>query len=291
MQQNANQSAAGGFSPRGGWLFAMLKGALIGMGAILPGISGGVLCVVFGIYQPVMELLQHPFRELKKNLSFFLPIARGFGLGVVGRSLFLKWVLAEAEIPATWVFIGLIMGTMPSLWKEAGKQGRSKGNLLAGLLTFAVMLAFLLIIKGGGALQVTPSIWLWLGCGVMWGLGFIAPGLSPSSLFFFLGVMQPMMDGISKLSMPVLLPMGVGLIACVLALSRGIGWLLKNKYAGTMHAILGLALASTVVILPWKAGAQWTDILLYTLCFAVGFVIALWMDRMNRKFEQSGLKD
>ncbi|HNW87142.1 MAG TPA: DUF368 domain-containing protein [Candidatus Limiplasma sp.] len=291
MEKNQTQKSAGGKAPRVGWLFTMLKGALIGTGAILPGISGGVLCVVFGIYRPVMELLAHPIRELKKHFWFFVPVLLGFAIGVLGISKLLQWVLTEAEVPAVWLFIGLIVGTLPSLWKEAGKEGRTKGNLLAGGITFAVMLAFLLFVKGTGTVQLTPSIWLWAACGVLWGLGFIAPGLSPSSLFFFMGVMEPMMQGISSLSLQVLLPMGLGLIGCVLSLSRAVGWLLKNKYAGTMHAILGLALASTVVILPLGTAKTWVDWVVYAACFAAGCAVALWMDGMNRKLEASGQKD
>jgi putative membrane protein len=289
-KQNEVHFTAGANRPRGGWLYSMLKGALIGTGAILPGISGGVLCVVFGIYRPVMELLAHPIRELKKNLWYFVPILVGFAVGVLGISKLLQWVLTEAETPAVWLFVGLIVGTMPSLWRDAGKEGRQAGSLWAGGITLVVMLAFLLWVKNSGTVQFVPSIWVWALCGVMWGLGFIAPGLSPSSLFFFMGVMEPMMAGISALSIPVLLPMGLGLIACVLLLSRGMECLLHNRYAAVSHAILGLAIASTVVILPLDAVHSVSDVLIYALCFAAGLVIALWMDRMNRKLEAGGLK-
>ena len=84
MENKQQNSAAGGNPSRGGWLFNILKGALIGTGAILPGISGGVLCVVLGIYRPIMNLLQHPLRELKSGLRFFLPILLGFAVGVIG---------------------------------------------------------------------------------------------------------------------------------------------------------------------------------------------------------------
>ncbi|MCE5343733.1 MAG: DUF368 domain-containing protein [Eubacteriales bacterium] len=249
-----------------------------------------MLCVVFGIYRPLMEFMAHPLRELKKNFWFFLPILFGFAVGVLGISKLLQWVLNEAETPAIWLFVGLIAGTLPSLWQESGKEGRTKGNLIIGGITFALMLAFLLLVKSTGMVQPQPSIWLWLLCGVMWGLGIIAPGLSPSSLFFFMGVMEPMMDGISKLSMSVIIPMGLGLILCVLSLSRGIGWLLKNRYAGTMHAILGLALASTIAILPLGNTASAMDVVVYVLCFGAGVAVALWMDRMNQKLKMNGLK-
>jgi putative membrane protein len=290
MQNEKHQTTAGKH-PLVGWLFAMLKGALIGVGAILPGISGGVLCVVLGIYQPLMELMAHPLREMKKNFLFFLPILLGFAVGVLGISKLLQLLLDEAETPAVWLFIGLILGTFPSVWREAGKEGRGKGSPVAMAVAFVAMLVLMLLVRNSGAISLKPSIWMWFLCGALWGLGIIAPGLSPSSMFFYFGVMEAMMAGISKLSMPVLLPMGTGMILCLLLLSRGIGHLLKTRYAVTMHAILGLMLASTVMILPLSVMPSVTEALLYALCFAVGIVIALWMDRINRKMVSSGLKE
>jgi putative membrane protein len=297
--KQVSKQTAGAKSPRGSWLFSTLKGALIGTGAILPGISGGVLCVVFGVYRPVMELLAHPIRELKKNFWYFVPLFLGLSVGVLGISKLLQWVLERAETPAMWTFIGLIAGTFPSLWKEAGKEARTKGSWVALLVTFALMLPFLFYMESmqnGQATQAAQSapetygVWIWLACGVFWGLGFIAPGLSPSSIFFVLGVMGPMMQGISTLSLPVLLPMGFGLIVCVLSLSRGIGWLLTHKNSVTMHVVLGLTFASTVAILPFGNARTWVDVAVYELCFGVGFAVALWMDRMNGKMEAGGLK-
>jgi putative membrane protein len=292
--QKGNANAEGGKTSLGGILFNMLKGALIGTGAILPGISGGVLCVIFGIYQPLMALLTHPFRELKKRFWFFATVLFGFAVGVLGISKLLKMVMDVAGSPAMWLFIGLILGTMPSLWQQSGKQGRSAGNIIVGLLAFAVLFVFLLWIKGSGSFTFSPGFWLWLACGALWGLGFIAPGLSPSSIFFFIGVMAPMMDGISRLDMSVILPMGLGLIACALALSQGIGWLLTNRFAGSMHAISGLAMASTVAMIVAPELSLWPATvgqgLVYAACLAAGFAVAMWMERMNRKFEESGLK-
>lgn len=297
MEEKNVVKAEGGKTPLGGWLFAMLKGALIGTGAILPGISGGVLCVVFGIYRPIMDLLAHPIRELKKNIWFFVPILLGFAVGVLGISKLVKWVLERAPTPAMWTFVGLIVGTFPSLWKEAGKETRTKGSWTALIVTFAVMLPFLFWMESmqtgqaaAGGATATYSVWIWVVCGVFWGLGIIAPGLSPSSIFFVLGVMGPMMEGISSLSMQVILPMGFGLVVCVLALGRGIEWLLTHKNSMTMHVLLGLTFASAVAILPFGNASSWLDVVVYELCFFAGCAVALWMDRTNSRMEQSGLK-
>lgn len=267
------------------WLLPLLKGALIGVGAILPGISGGVLCVALGVYRPMMALLANPIQQIKKRFWFFLPLLIGFAVGVLGLSRLVDVLFRASPVPAVWLFIGLIAGTLPSLWRESGREGRGKGSLIACALAFIVMLAALLWMQRAGGVQLAPSPWLWLLCGVLWGIGFIAPGMSPSSLFIFMGVYQPMAAGIADLSLPILLPMGLGLLACVLGLSRVVNWLLKRAYAVTMHAILGVAVASTVVILPFGSAKGWQDVLVYALCFLGGLAVALWMDWMNRKLE------
>ena len=276
---------------RNGWPYLALKGALIGTGAILPGISGGVLCVALGVYRPMMALLAHPIKELKNRFSFFLPLIVGFLLGVLGLSRLVDWLFRASPVPAVWLFIGLIAGTLPSLWRESGKEGRKKSDLLLGALAFALVLAALLLLQGKSTMKVQLSVWIWLLCGVLWGIGLIAPGMSPSSLFIFMGVYQPMAAGIADLSLPILLPMGAGLLVCVLTLSHGISWLLRRAYAPTMHIILGVALASTAAILPFGSAKSVVDVLVYALCFAAGMAVALWMDHMNQRMEQKGQKE
>ena len=268
-----------------------LKGALIGTGAILPGISGGVLCVALGVYRPMMALLAHPIQELRRDWKLFVPLLVGFALGVLGLSRLVDWLFRLSPVPAVWLFIGLIAGTLPSLWREAGRDGRPRGSLIAGGVAFAVVLAGMLLISRAGVRQVPLTTGTWLLCGLLWAVGFIAPGMSPSSLFIFMGVYQPMAAGIADLSMPILLPMGAGLIAGVLVLSRLMNWLLARHYALTMHLIMGVALASTAAILPFGSAKGWLDVVTYVLCFVLGLAVALLMDRMNRDMEASGRKE
>ncbi len=271
--------------PDGNWLLMLLKGALIGTGGILPGISGGVLSVALGVYKPVMALLAHPIRELRARFWYYLPLAVGFALGVLGLSRVVAWMFSASEVAAVWLFIGLIAGTFPSLWKEAGAQGRPASGLVCGGVAFAVALTGFLLLQSAGTAQVTPNVWVWLLCGVLWGVGLIAPGMSSSSLFILMGVYEPMATGIADLSLPVLLPMGAGLAASVLTLSHGVNALLRRFYAQTMHAIMGVAMASTVAIIPISSLTSWRGTLLYAFCFAVGLIAALWMGRLGGRQE------
>ena len=117
-------------------LLRMAQGAIIGAGAILPGVSGGVLCAAFGLYIPLMELIANPFKDIKKSIKLWFPV--GFGCAV-GFLLFAGVLLAmfEASMPvAMSVFIGFILGTLPALFREAkNKAAKSKAAALTWMIS------------------------------------------------------------------------------------------------------------------------------------------------------------
>ena len=106
------------------FIFRVLQGALIGLGAVLPGISGGVLSVIFGIYKPIMELLSNPFKNFKTHVPKLIPVIIGGVIGFLGVANILSFFLEKYPDPSVCVFIGLITGMLPSLFREAGTQQR-----------------------------------------------------------------------------------------------------------------------------------------------------------------------
>ena len=106
------------------WILRFFKGALIGTGFILPGVSGGALAAIFGLYQRIVSFIAHITRDFIKNCLFFIPIGFGalFGMFLLARPL--SFFLENYNAQVIWGFIGCIIGTLPSLWKEAGKEGR-----------------------------------------------------------------------------------------------------------------------------------------------------------------------
>lgn len=129
------------------FLIRLMQGALIGLGAVLPGISGGVLCVIFGIYRPVMELLSHPFRALKKHAKLLLPVLIGLCAGFFGIAKLLGFLLNRYPDASVCLFAGLIIGMLPSLFREGGKKGSSPKDYAALGITFAVVLALLMTLR------------------------------------------------------------------------------------------------------------------------------------------------
>ncbi|MEG0995375.1 MAG: DUF368 domain-containing protein, partial [Clostridia bacterium] len=190
-------------------ILGAVKGALISIGAMLPGISGGALCVILGIYKPMMELLSNPIKNIKKHFMFFLPIGIGFLVGALVTSKLLGGFLEANETAAVFLFVGLIAGTMPSLFKEAKQEGVARGSYAALGIAMVAMLLWMVPMAMGGQTTIVPNLFWWCLCGVLWGLGIIVPGMSPSNIFFFLGLAGPMYAAIGNLNMGVVLPMGL----------------------------------------------------------------------------------
>ena len=115
----------------------LIQGIVIGIGAVLPGISGGVLSVVFGVYQPIMEFLADPVSCLKTHLPVLFPVFLGYGIGFLGVANLLAFLLEKHSAFSICFFLGLIFGTVPSLFSSGQGTGRRKRQHLRFLLVHA----------------------------------------------------------------------------------------------------------------------------------------------------------
>lgn len=235
-------------SPRS-WLVRLLKGIAVGVGAILPGLSGGVLAVIFGLYDPMIRFLANVRHQFLRNVAFFVPIGIGMGIGVLAFSVVVEAAFASYAAQFTCLFIGFVIGTFPSLFRQAGRQGRSPRHLV--IMALAAAGIFLLMLAGGQMLvQVPPSIPVWFGSGALIGLGVIVPGMSPSNFLIYFGLYDQMASGIADFDMAVVIPLFVGVVVCVLLLAKGASWLFDRYFAGMYHFILGMVLGSSLAIFP-----------------------------------------
>lgn len=228
----------------------VIQGCIIGIGAILPGVSGGTLCYAFGIYDPLIEVLSSPIKGIKKYWQLLIFVLAGCGAGFVAfagvTNLLLKW----NEAVVMCAFVGLIAGTLPDLWKEAGEQGRGKGSIIALALSFVGVTALFYLLGNVFELTIQPGFIGWLICGLLWGLSFIVPGLSSSTLLLFFGIYEAMNEGISHLDFAVLIPLGLAMLATLLLFSKLMKWVFTKFYAVISHCIMGFVIGTTLMILP-----------------------------------------
>lgn len=280
-------------------IWRAVQGVFIGIGAMLPGISGGVMCVIFGIYRPMMELLSHPIRTFKKYASLIFPVLVGWVLGFWLASLLLSVLFSDGQMQvyAVWLFIGLIVGTLPDLWRTATEKGSSKGSYASMIICFLLALAFFLVFRGDSALDLPGGFFAWVFCGITWGISLIVPGLSSSAFLMYLGLYQKMNEGVSRVDLTVILPWVLGILLVVVFCTRGVNYLFEKAYAPTYQGLFGIMVASSVAILPFgtmsiEVGEQeilyqvvynTETILISAACAIGGFVVALVMDRLGQK--------
>lgn len=261
----------------------LLQGMLIGVGAVLPGISGGVLCVVFGIYKPVMELLGDPLHKFRTHVPKLLPVIAGAAVGFLGVAKILAFFLETYPAPSVCLFIGLITGMLPSLFREAGEQGRPKGCGAALGIAFALILG-LLIGLNLFSVVITPNFGWYLFCGFCLALSVIAPGMSFSTLLMPLGLYTPFVDGLGSLKPGILLPAGIGAVVTVICLARAVDTLFDRFYPYAFHAIIGVVLAATLMIMPFGSfTVSAASAAVNVVCLAVGALAALALDRFNSR--------
>ncbi len=267
------------------WLIRLVKGAFVGTGFILPGVSGGALAAIFGLYERIISFLAHPIKNLKRDILFFIPVGVGLLAGIVVLAYPLGFFLDNYLAPTMWFFIGAIIGTFPALWKEAGKHGRKPKHYAIMLLALAVSFVFLQLAGRFIGGQVPQNLGTWALAGVIIALGVLVPGLSPSNFLLYMGMYNGMVEAFKHLNLAVLGPIALGGLACVLLFSKLVDLLFKKAYAGLFHIILGVVAASTLMIVP----LDYNYLSLGTLaCLATccgGAALGWWMSRLEEKYK------
>ena len=232
------------------WLVRLLKGFISGVGAITPGLSGGVMMVVFGIYEPLLKWLADIRQNFLRNLLFFIPVGIGGVVGVVAFSAAIDKAYELNAVMFTWLIIGFIVGTYPSILRTAGKEGRKAWHIIMMLVIAGVLFYALRWMQSNLDISMPQNFWIWMMCGALTGLGLIVPGLSPSNFLMYMGLYQPMAAGVKTLNFGVIIPMLLGLVTVIFALAKLISWLFKKHYALLYHIILGVVFGSTLAIVP-----------------------------------------
>lgn len=271
-------------SKQSNFLLRIIQGALIGLGAVLPGISGGVLCVIFGIYKTIMEFLADPFRKMRTHLPLLIPIGIGGVIGFLGVANVLSFLLEKYPDPSVCLFVGLIGGMLPSLFREAGEQGRNKASYVSMYVAMAAVFA-LLVGLHLFAVEILPNFLWYVFCGFCLALSVIAPGMSFSTLLMPLGLYEPFVAGIGYLDLVVLIPGGIGGLATVILFAKAVDMLFKRHYSVAFHAIVGVVIAATIMIIPFASfAASVAGFIVNTICVAAGVAAALWLDKFNQKY-------
>ena len=277
------------------WISKMIKGIVIALGFILPGISGGVLAAILGIYERMIRFLAHPFKQLKEDILYFLPVAIGMLLGIGLFSYPIEYILEHYQVYVLWSFAGAIIGTVPSLVKEANRDSeKDKIDLIWFWTTFiisGIALYGLNFVVG----SLSASFLNFILAGSLLALGILVPGLSPSNLLLILGLYAPMLTGFKSFDLfGTFLPIGIGAVLTLIAFSKFMDYALRVYHSRVYHFIIGIVLSSTLLILLPNAGnpesISYTGLsivsyVIIAFFFALGIWLGIWMSQLEEKYK------
>ena len=273
----------------------VLKGMVIGIANVIPGVSGGTMMVAMGIYDKLIHCITHLFSELKKNILFLAPIAIGMALAVVGSSFTIEKMFEVFPFQTSLLFVGLVVGGLPAMWKNVKGKSIKLGHIITCVLFLALVVGMALLGETeGNATELTFSIVNAVKLffvGVIAAATMVIPGVSGSMVLLLIGYYNPILSAINAFirsavsfdisgimaGVGVLAPFGIGMVIGIFAIAKLIEIIFEKFPLYAYWGIIGLIVASPFAILAMGSFGTITIISILTgvVALAIGCVIAM----------------
>lgn len=289
----------------------ILKGLAIGVANIIPGVSGGTMAFILGIYEKLTEAIGEFFTNKSKRAEYFwflLRIALGAGLGILLFAKLIDFLLHSStfQVPTFFFFAGLIAGSIPFILKSHHDMNATPDRIIILMIALALVVISALLGEGKTkeivphvvatldlhvvqiqltSLSIGRVFWL-LFCGFFASASMIVPGFSGSALLVTLGEYRHVVEYLNQLNITPLFVLGIGGVLGILAVARLIDWLLKHHTARTLYFILGLMIASLFQIF-MEARPDFNfavvTLVLDVVFLTVGFGLAFGFSKINKE--------
>ncbi len=242
-------------------LLLMLKGIAMGVANVIPGVSGGTIALITGIFERIINSIKAvdlyafklffkgKFKEFAEHIDFYflLFLFTGIGVGILGFARILKYLFEYYPIPVWAFFLGLVVA---SVWFVA--KSIKKWDLYS-VITFIVGTAIALVINILTPMSENSSFLYLILCGAGGISSMILPGLSGSFVLILMGNYQlVMIEATSSLNLSILFPVAIGAVTGIMLFSRFLSWILDKYPNSTLSMLAGFILGSSIILWPWK---------------------------------------
>lgn len=256
------------------------RGVLMGISDLIPGVSGGTIAFILGIYDRLLAAISGFFsREWKKHLGFLVPLAMGIVITLLLFSRVIDFLLTNYFEATQFFFMGLIIGVLPYIMRTAEVKKNFKARHIVILAVIGIALASTAFVQTSDAIPPitdlsVPSFFLLFFSGWIASMAMLLPGISGSFILLLIGVYSTAINALSTLNIPVVLAIGAGVMIGFIISSKLIRYLLIHYTYVTYAAIIGLILGSLFVVFPGFSGDT-TTLLLSLATFTAGLVFTL----------------
>ena len=281
-----------------------IYGCIIGVANIIPGVSGGTMAVILNVYDKLIDSVIGIKKHVKESLMFLIPVAIGGGLGIFGFSKLLKYLLANFPMPTFFFFIGLILGTVPMIFKKiiTSTNGQKKFNvytIIPFIIFFGIMIVLAFInTENASSSQIQMDFinWIYLFFGsALAAMCMIIPGVSGSMILMILGLYSTVLGAVADIfknfsaSVMILIPAGFGIILGLLVGVKLIDICLKKFPQMTFASILGLMLGSLLSIYNNSNFTPDIQGIIAVITLLLGFAVAFMFgnEKIKQKFSKN----
>lgn len=256
----------------------LYRGFLMGISDLVPGVSGGTIALILGIYDQLLISISGFFsKDWKKHIGFLLPLGIGMGATIILFSKVISYLLKHYHEPTQYFFLGLIIGVIPFISKQGKARNNFKFKHMVLIVVVAAALAATSFMKPVDPLIITQltgknAIILFLS-GWAGSMAMLLPGVSGSFVLLLIGVYASVITAISDFNLPIIIVTGIGIVFGFVISSKVIRYLLSNFRTGMFAVILGLIIGSIFVIFPGIPESG-TPYVMSIIAVALGLIVA-----------------
>ncbi|NMB00335.1 MAG: DUF368 domain-containing protein [Firmicutes bacterium] len=234
-----------------GFWYRLGSGFVIGLAMVIPGVSGGILAMVLGLYEPIIAAIAKPLENLRENIRLLVPLGLGAASCLLLLSRVLEFLFSEHPLPTLYFFFGLVVAGLPTVVKIANVKGFRLSYLVSLALGISLIVFFTrLPAYFGQGVALTSNFFSSVLKGSLMGVGLVIPGLSASMLLIAFGFYEELLRAVAQFNLHILVPAGLGVIPAVFLASRLVNCLFNWKHGHVYYAILGLMFGSLAVAFP-----------------------------------------
>ena len=277
-----------------------IKGFIMGIANVIPGVSGGTLAVILGVFKDFVGSISNIFKSFKKSVLFLLPIVLGMGVAVVASSKLIETCLNYYPLATILFFVGLILGGVPILFNKIKREMKSIPNYIIFIIMFSFILLFTFVISGEKNVELVSLTFidyiLLFIVGAVASASMVIPGISGSMVLMTVGYYNSILATVSDIfnfanfwhNVSILIPFGLGVIVGILLIAKLITFLLNKFEVKTYFAIFGFIFSSLIVIF-FKNNINFNiiEFIIGLVLMVGGFLISYFIAKFNKEDKET----
>ena len=277
-------------------LVLFLKGFIMGIANVIPGVSGGTLAVILGVFKDFLGAISNIFKTFWKSVLFLFPIILGMGVAILASSKLIETCLTKFPLATVLFFVGLILGGIPILFKKIKNEMKSVPNYIIFGIVFMFVLVFTFFISGEKNVELINLNFfdyiLLFFVGALASASMVIPGISGSMVLMTVGYYNGILATVNNLfdfsmfweNVAILIPFGLGVVVGILLISKLITYLLNKFEVKTYFAIFGFIFSSLIVMF-FKNSITFNivEFIIGLVLLVIGFIGSYLIARTNKE--------